>query len=45
MLFSGTIFTSKAKMGDKIVFVQASNECIIYVSRTYHECITDVSCI
>ena len=28
-----------------VVFVQAANECIMYESCMYHECITDVSSI
>ena len=27
----------------RVVFVQASNECIMYVSCMYHECIRNVS--
>ena len=27
----------------RVVFVQASNECVMYVSCMYHECIRNVS--
>ena len=29
----------------RVVFVQASNECVMYVSCMYHECIRNVSYI
>ena len=28
---------------NRVVFVQALNECIMYVSQIYHECITHVT--